>query len=153
MTLPVRRATSTPERRGVLDGEPLAEFDRLDRQMRQLLERCGTDPSAKPASFPPPTWRRPTSASGSRSSRATIERKDGDAEPAGRRLTVSGERTERERAGILRHRTRTVGHFRYEVVFPTDAGEGDVTASYGDGVPTVTVPKADAEKPRTITIR
>lgn len=35
-------------------------------------------------------------------------------EVAGRRLTVSGERKERERVGILRRRTRTVGRFQYE---------------------------------------
>ncbi len=40
-----------------------------------------------------------------------VKRDDISIEVAGRRLTVSRERKERQRTGILRRRTRTVGRF------------------------------------------
>lgn len=47
---------------------------------------------------------------------------------AGRRLTVTGERKERQRVGILRRRERVVGRFHYEVVLPADVEEDGVEA-------------------------
>lgn len=57
-------------------------------------------------------------------------RSDRGAEAAGNRLTVSGERKERERVGILRRRTRTVGRFHYEVALP-----GQIERSRAPGAP------------------
>ena len=71
---------------------------------------------------------------------------------AGRRLTVSGERKERQRVGILRRRTRTVGRFHYEVVLPGDVEEEGVTASMEEGVLTLRVPKPASERPRRIAV-
>ncbi len=73
-------------------------------------------------------------------------------EVAGRRLTVTGERKERERVGILRRRTRTVGRFHYEVLLPGDVDEGGVEASLHEGVLTVRIPKPASERPRRIPI-
>ena len=73
-------------------------------------------------------------------------------EVAGRRLTVTGERKERERLGILRRRTRTVGRFHYEVILPGEVDEEGVTASLHEGVLTVRVPKPASERPRRIPV-
>ena len=73
-------------------------------------------------------------------------------EVAGRRLTVTGERKERERVGILRRRTRTVGRFRYEVLLPGEVDEESVEASLHEGVLTVRVPKPARERPRRIPV-
>ncbi len=73
-------------------------------------------------------------------------------EVAGRRLTVTGERKERQRVGILRRRTRTVGQFRYEVVLPGEVDDQGVSASMDEGVLTVRVPKSAEAKPRRIAI-
>ena len=81
-----------------------------------------------------------------------VKRDDVSVEVAGRRLTVSGERKERERVGILRRRTRTVGRFHYEVVLPGEVAEDDVSAGMDEGVLTVRVPKAASERPRRIPI-
>jgi HSP20 family protein len=35
-------------------------------------------------------------------------------------LTITGERKERERVGILRRRTRRVGRFEYDIQLPGD---------------------------------
>ncbi|HEX3393015.1 MAG TPA: Hsp20/alpha crystallin family protein [Acidimicrobiales bacterium] len=81
-----------------------------------------------------------------------IKRDDVSLEVAGRRLTVSGERKERERVGVLRRRTRTVGQFHYEVVLPGDVEEEGVTAAMDEGVLTVRVPKPASDRPRRIAI-
>jgi HSP20 family protein len=73
-------------------------------------------------------------------------------EVAGRRLTVTGERKEKERVGILRRRTRTVGRFHYEVLLPGDVDEEAVEASLADGVLTVRVPKPVSQRRRRIAI-
>jgi HSP20 family protein len=81
--------------------------------------------------------------------------KKGDIEIAvsGRRLTVSGERKEKERVGVLRRRERTVGRFQYEIVLPADVEEAGVTAKLEDGVLTVHVPKAIRDQPRRIAVK
>ncbi|HEX3621900.1 MAG TPA: Hsp20/alpha crystallin family protein [Acidimicrobiales bacterium] len=71
---------------------------------------------------------------------------------SGRRLTVDGERKEKEREGILRRRARTVGRFHYEITLPGSVDEGGVSANLDDGVLTVRVPKATTERPRRIEV-
>ena len=84
---------------------------------------------------------------------AGVKGDDIELEVAGRRLSVSGERKERERVGILRHQTRTVGRFHYEVVLPGEVDDEGIEASLDDGVLTVRVPKAEAERPKRITVK
>jgi HSP20 family protein len=81
-----------------------------------------------------------------------VKLEDLSVEVTGPRLTVTGERKERERVGILRRRTRTVGRFRYEVLLPGDVEEDGVAASLHEGVLTVRVPKPARERPRRIPV-
>ena len=81
-----------------------------------------------------------------------VKQEDLTVEVAGRRLTVTGERKERERIGVLRRRTRTVGRFHYEVLLPGDVDEEKVEASLHEGVLTVRVPKPEADRPRRIPV-
>jgi HSP20 family protein len=67
-------------------------------------------------------------------------------------LTVSGDLKEKERTGILRRRTRRVGHFQYSVTLPADVDADKVSAHLDDGVLTVRVPKAEQAKPRRFEI-
>jgi HSP20 family protein len=82
-----------------------------------------------------------------------VEKSDINTEMAGRRLIVSGVRKEKERVGVLRHRSRPVGEFRHEIVLPGKIDANRVTAKFGDGVLTVEVAKPSAEKPRRIRIQ
>ncbi|HZQ29394.1 MAG TPA: Hsp20/alpha crystallin family protein [Acidimicrobiales bacterium] len=82
-----------------------------------------------------------------------VKKNDIDLEVMGRRLIVTGERTEKERKGILRHQTRAVGRFRFEVVLPADVDDTGVEASLEHGVLEVRIPKASADKPKRIEIR
>ena len=81
-----------------------------------------------------------------------VDKKDIDIELEGRRLIVTAERKERERTGILRRRTRTVGTYRHEVVLPTEVDEDAVDASLADGVLTVRLPKHETARRRRIAI-
>jgi HSP20 family protein len=81
-----------------------------------------------------------------------VSRDDIDIQLDDRELTVSGEVKEKERAGILRRRTRRVGQFQYAVTLPGDVDPDGVSASLREGVLTVRVPKAQRSKPHRIAI-
>ncbi len=82
-----------------------------------------------------------------------VKRDDVSVELAGRRLVVSGERQEKERVGILRKRTRSIGRFHYEALLPGEVEEDGVEAALNEGVLSVRVPKAASERPRRIQIK
>jgi len=71
----------------------------------------------------------------------------------GRRVSVHGTRTEKERTGVLRHSTRTTGTFDYEVTLPTPVDDKAVTATLDGGVLTVRLPKASDAKTTRIAIK
>ncbi|MEU9125013.1 Hsp20/alpha crystallin family protein [Streptomyces sp. NPDC048506] len=81
-----------------------------------------------------------------------VKRDDIDVEVSGRELCIAGEYKACEREGVLRRTTRRTGHFEYRSLLPTDVKTGEVKANLTDGVLTVTVPKAQAAKPRHIEI-
>lgn len=72
---------------------------------------------------------------------------------SGRRLTVTGERKEKERVGTVRRRTRMLGRFRYEILLPSSVDEQTVDAELKDGVLTLRIPKAKAERAKQISIK
>jgi HSP20 family protein len=82
-----------------------------------------------------------------------VDKKDIDVSVAGRRLTITGERKEKERVGVLRRRTRRVGRFEYDIQLPGDVDDQGVTASLTEGVLTARVPKATTERARKIPIK
>src|ERR1700694_23731 len=82
-----------------------------------------------------------------------VKKDDIQIELAGRRLVVTGERREKERKGIVRRRSRLVGEFRHEILLPGDIDDNAVEASLSDGVLSIRVPKAAADRPRSITLK
>jgi HSP20 family protein len=81
-----------------------------------------------------------------------VKRKDVNVEVRDGELLVSGEIKERERKGILRHRTRHMGEFEIRVVLPGDVDPDRVDAEIDDGILTVTIPKPERAKPRKIEV-
>jgi HSP20 family protein len=67
-------------------------------------------------------------------------------------LHISGQVIEKERTGIMRHRTRRTGQFSYRVALPAGTDPNKITAAHNDGVLTVTVPRTEASRPRRIDI-
>ena len=68
-------------------------------------------------------------------------------------LTIAGERQSTSGEGENAERTeRFTGKFRRSVSLPTRVDAGKVTASYKDGVLTVTLPKAEDAKPKKVEV-
>ena len=149
MALPIRRSQEDVTR-----WDPLSDINRLNEQLRDYLGRWSSLPSLLGEGFTPLADLEETEEAYV----VEVELPGGkgddiEVEVAGRRLTVSGERKERERVGVLRRQTRTVGRFHYEVVLPGEVDEESIEASLDEGVLTVRVPKAEAERPKRIPVK
>ncbi|MGC4063997.1 MAG: Hsp20/alpha crystallin family protein [Polyangiaceae bacterium] len=73
----------------------------------------------------------------------------------GRKLALSGKRKiaqENERASYHR-KERAEGEFSRTVTLPTEFDAARVEARFKDGILTVTLPKAEAAKPRQIVVK
>ena len=70
-------------------------------------------------------------------------------------LTLSGERKSDEKlAAAQAHRAeRFAGRFQRSLTLPSEVKTDQVTASYTDGILTITLPKAEAAKPRQIEVK
>jgi HSP20 family protein len=81
-----------------------------------------------------------------------VKRKDVDVEVRDGELLISGEIKERERVGVVRHRTRRTGRFEIRVALPADADPEQVDAKLERGVMSVEIPKPERAKPRKVTV-
>ena len=151
MVLPVRRhndAFDEPAGRG-----PLAELDRLNRELAHYLDSWRQLPDLVGGFTPLADLEETPDAYVVEVEVPGVRREDINIEIAGRRLSVHGERKEKERVGILRRRERVVGRFACEVVLPGDVEEDDVQAHLEGGVLTVRLPKPERDRPRRIQIQ
>jgi HSP20 family protein len=82
-----------------------------------------------------------------------LRREGIDIEVTERELSISGEMKETEREGALRHGTRRTGRFEYQALLPTEVKAEEVNASLTNGVLTVTIPRAQAARPRHVEIQ
>lgn len=148
MALPVSRSGTGSSR-----ADPWSEISRLTGQLRGILDEWqGAVPSLSDAFTPLADLEETDDAFLIELELAGVAKDDVAVEVAGRRVTVSGERTERRRVGILRKRTRSVGRFLYEVTLPSDIDEAQVEATMDAGVLSVRVPKAAADRRRRIAV-
>jgi HSP20 family protein len=68
-------------------------------------------------------------------------------------LTISGERKSESAQGDRADRSeRLIGKFRRSITLPTRIDANNVSASYKDGILTVTLPKAEEAKPKQIQV-
>ena len=137
MALPVRRPQSEPNGWG-----PFAAVDRLGSPLMSLAG----------AFTPLADVEETDDAYLVEIELAGVRREDLTVEITGSRLTVTGERKERQRTGILRRRTRTVGRFHYEVDLPGQVEEDKVEADMHEGVLTVRLPKVAGDRRRRIAV-
>ena len=148
MVLPIRRNEA-----GTTRWDPWAELHRINQQLSQYLAGGGDEPSSSAGVFIPLADVEETGEGYLVEVELPgVKREDVSLEVSGRRLTVSGERKERQRVGVLRRRTRSVGRFEYQVTLPGAVDEAGVEASMDEGVLSVRVPKAASERPRRIQV-
>ena len=81
-----------------------------------------------------------------------ISKKDVTIDVTGRRVSIRGQRREREREGILHRTTRVTGSFAFEVSLPSPVDESAVSATLADGVLSVNLPKSDSIKTTRVEI-
>lgn len=148
MALPVRRDDESDTARW----DPMGELSRLNQHLQRLVDSWGLPSSLSRGFAPLADVEETDEAFLVEIDLAGVHREDVNIELSGRRLVVSVERKERERARILRKRTRTVGRFHYEVVLPGELNDDDVSATLDKGALSVRVAKAASERPRRITV-
>lgn len=157
MSLPVRHRPRGLLERAYPWRQPMsAEFDELFERMNRFLESAAVMPSgAEMMPWAPLADMRETDETYVIECEVPgFQRDDIDIEISDRELRISGEmKTEGEREGVLRHGTRRTGHFEYRTMLPADVKADEVSASLADGVLMVTIPKAQAAKPRHVEIR
>lgn len=134
--------------------EVWGEFDRLRDNLRRLLGGLGWPETADLSSgiTPLADVEETDDAYVVEVELPGVRKDDVAVSVEGRRLSVDAERRERQRNGVLRRRTRAVGHLHYEVVVPGEVNEEDTTASLDDGVLTVRLGKPALRRARRIPI-
>jgi len=147
MVLSIRRNEA-----GTARWDPWAELHRINQQLSQYLAGAGDERSPAGVFIPLADVEESDEGYLVEVELPGVKREDVSLEVSGRRLTVSGERKERQRVGVLRRRTRSVGRFEYQVTLPGDVDEAGVEASMDEGVLSVRVPKAASERPRRIQV-
>jgi HSP20 family protein len=131
--------------------DPFRELDELYKQMNHLLE-AGVGTEGATRWVPLADVEETDDAYTIEMELPGVKQDDVDIEVNGRELTVSGEVKEKERAGILRRRTRKVGEFSYSVTLPMEIDAENVSASLDGGILTIRVPKSQRERSRHVTI-
>ena len=83
-----------------------------------------------------------------------VKTEDIDMQATAKNLSISGERKiEDENEGVRYHRReREAGKFSRVIALPTEIDPDRIEARMQDGILTIHIPKADAVKPRQITI-
>jgi HSP20 family protein len=150
MALPIRR--SNDDRAELTRWDPFSELERFHRQLTSYLDCSRQLPDLLGGFTPLADVEETPEAYLVEIELPGVKRDDIDIEIAGRRISVRGERKEKERVGILRRRERTVGRLSYEVTLPGDVDEDGVEAHLDEGVLTVRLPKPERERPRRIEI-
>ena len=132
--------------------DPFRELDELYNRMNHLWESGVTTDGAADRWVPLADIEETDDAYVLEMDLPGVDKDDVDIEINGRELTVSGEIKEKERAGILRRRTRKVGEFNYSVTMPMEIDAESVSADLDGGVLTITVPKSQKAKSRHIPV-
>lgn len=149
---PARREETRPSPRWEQRTDPYSDFDELwNRMVSRFFAPWGE--SVWGQDWAPPVdieetsdaWIFEVDLPGAR-------REDLQVDVSGSELAISGEIRERERAGLVRHRGRRAGAFSYRTTLPAGVDPNRVTASFANGVLTVTVPRPEGSKPHRVTI-
>jgi HSP20 family protein len=150
----LRRITSRPTWDWT---SPYEELDRMRRQMDLLSEGLSRGVWREPAAgvFPLMNVTEDKDSYYVRAELPGFKGDDLDISVTGDTLSIAGERKiapEDEKA-IYHRREREAGRFSRIVTLPAQVDTGKVEAGCTDGVLQVTLPKAEAAKPKQITVK
>lgn len=147
MNLPIHRRTDNTDERDYehLRRSLVADLDRWPSFADQLISRMGDVVPLADVEEADDAYLVDIELPGVRREDVTIEVSNG-------RLSVTGERRERHRVGLLRRSTRTTGRFRLQIALPHEIQADAVTANLDHGVLTVAVPKAERARRRRIPV-
>lgn len=135
---------------------PFAELERMRRQMDQLFEGLvGARARQMAGVFPPINLSESRDAFTLRAEMPGIASGELDIQATGNSVTLSGERRIPEENGSARYhrREREAGAFSRVIGLPAEINPDKVEAKLQNGVLTVVLPKAEAAKPKQITVR
>jgi HSP20 family protein len=132
--------------------DPLRELSRMEREVGRLFGAPG------PAAFgsaPAMNVRADHDKVTVTAELPGVSLDDVDVSVVGRRLTLRGERRTSEpgAGGRYHRRERESGRFGRAVTLPYPVEVNAVTAALKDGVLTVTLPRAETDRPRRITVQ
>jgi HSP20 family protein len=137
--------------------DALADFDQLRREMQRLLDSqtAGAPGAAGQGVFPLVNVTQDTDQFYVRADVPGIDAKDLSISAVKNRLSIAGKReiaTEHDRVSYHR-KERPEGSFNRTLTLPTELDVDHIEARYADGVLTLRLPKAEAAKPRQITVK
>lgn len=135
---------------------PFSELEHMRRQMERLYQGF-TSPFVRPAAGVFPLVNLTESKDGYtlRAELPGVRSEDLDIQATANTLSLAGERKipEEDRGTRYHRREREAGRFSRVVSLPGEINPDQVEAGLVNGVLTVVVPKAEAAKPRHISVR
>ncbi|WP_240797254.1 Hsp20/alpha crystallin family protein [Streptomyces sp. F001] len=152
MDFPVHRTGGSPEawrRRGLLDWDPLSEFENLWRDMGRLFEQR-TAPAWGGGLWVPLVEEDETEdAYEVRAELPGIPRENISVDVGDHELRISGAMKDEDQGRVLSRRS---GRFFYRTSLPTDVDADRIEAELNDGVLRIRLPKSGEAKRRRISI-
>jgi HSP20 family protein len=134
-------------------------FEQLDRMRRQFDQLFGDDYGASrgllgAGVFPQINMTEDADRYYIRAELPGVKTNDLEMQATGKNLSIAGERKiEAENEGVRYHRReREAGKFSRVIAMPTEIDPDRIEAKMQDGILTIRIPKAEAVKPRQITI-
>ena len=154
--LPARRGgtVARPGSQAVGRWDPFGEFEDLYQRMGHLMDRAfdGLWQPSGQAWAPAADLTETGDAYVAEVELPGVRKDDIRVELAGQELVIGGEYRDSGIGGRVLRRARRSGVFEFRVMLPGKADPDKITAALADGVLTVTVPKAETDKPRRIEI-
>jgi HSP20 family protein len=154
--LPARRGgtVARPGSQAVGRWDPFGEFEDLYQRMGRLMDQAfdGLWQPSGPAWAPAADLTETGDAYVAEVDLPGVRKDDISVELTGQELVVGGEHRDSGTDGRALRRARRTGWFECRVMLPGKADPDKITAALADGVLTVTVPKAETDKPRRIEV-
>jgi len=136
---------------------PFSDFDQLRRQLLRLFDTVNDESYRDLGAgvFPPINITQDDDAFYLRAEVPGVDKKNLEISALGRRVSISGKREipkENDKASYHR-KERAEGEFNRSITLPSEIDASKVDARYHAGVLTLTLPKAEAAKPRQIAVK